>query len=55
MGLTRTLYRAARLSNDGRAIRRSIQTGSVRPVARRARNKMIGRVFGRTFGKLYRL
>lgn len=47
MNLTRLLYRAARLSADGRAVRRSIATGSPRPIVRRAKNRLVGRALGR--------
>lgn len=42
MSLTRTLYRLARLSADGRAIRRGPKA-----TARRVRNKAVGRALGR--------
>ncbi|MGH7611751.1 MAG: hypothetical protein ACREN4_07005 [Candidatus Dormibacteria bacterium] len=41
--LTSDLYRAARLSASGRAVRRSYVTGSAYPIARRAANIAIGR------------
>jgi type IV secretory pathway TrbF-like protein len=44
---TSMLYRAARLSASGRAVRRSVQTGSPYYVARRARNIAIGRTMAR--------
>jgi len=48
MTLTIWLYRLARLSADGRAVKCSIQTGSLKPLARRAKNKAMGRLlFGR--------
>lgn len=50
MSITRTLFQLARLSADARAIRRSIQIGSPAPVARRARNKVAGRLIGRAGG-----
>ena len=43
MKLTDALYRAARFSADVRAVRRSIQTGSPSPIAKRLANKAIGR------------
>ena len=47
MTLTRLLYKAARLSASGRAIRRSIETGSPAPLLRLARNKAKGRALAR--------
>lgn len=47
MSMTNDLYRLARLSADGRAVRRSIETGSLRPVARRAANRVKGRALAR--------
>lgn len=43
MSLTSMLYRAARLSADARAVKRSLETGSPRPLVKRAANKWIGR------------
>lgn len=43
MSITSALYRAARLSADARAVKRSVQTGSPKPIARRLANKLIGR------------
>jgi hypothetical protein len=43
MSITSALYRAARLSADARAVKRSFQTGSPKPIVRRAVNKAIGR------------
>jgi hypothetical protein len=45
--MTSYLYRAARLSATGRAVRRSVETGSMRPVTRRAKNIIIGRTMAR--------
>jgi hypothetical protein len=46
MTLTTALRKAARISADGRAIRRSLETGSVRPLARRAKNRAVGHALG---------
>jgi hypothetical protein len=43
MSITSALYRAARFSADARAVKRSIQAGSPKPIARRLVNKAIGR------------
>lgn len=43
MSLTSILYKAARMSADARAVKRSIQTGSPKPIVRRVVNKAIGR------------
>lgn len=43
MSFTSALYKAARLSADVRAVKRSVQTGSPKPIARRLVNKAIGR------------
>jgi hypothetical protein len=45
---TSDLYRAARLSASGRAIRRSVTTGDPRYALRRARNIAVGRTVART-------
>jgi hypothetical protein len=47
MSFTSALYRAARLSASGRAVRRSIETGNPYFVARRARNIAVGRTLAR--------
>jgi len=47
MSFTSALYRAARLSASGRAVRRSIETGNPYYAARRARNIAVGRALGR--------
>jgi hypothetical protein len=47
MSFTSTLYRAARLSASGRAVRRSIETGNPYYAARRARNIAVGRTLAR--------
>jgi hypothetical protein len=45
-GLVRTLYRLARLLNDVRIL----SSGNPKRIARRARNKVVGRyLFGRFF------
>lgn len=41
--LTSMLFRAARLSATTRAVRRSVTTGSAKPLARRAKNMVVGR------------
>lgn len=43
MSITRSLYRAARLSND----LGTLASGNPRRVARRAKNKAVGRALGR--------
>jgi hypothetical protein len=43
MSITSALYKAARLSADARAVKRSIQTGSPKPIVRRLVNITIGR------------
>lgn len=45
--LTSELYRAARLSASARAVRRSLETGDPKYVARRARNIAVGRTLAR--------
>lgn len=47
MSFTSALYRAARLSASGRAVRRSIETGNPYYVARRSRNLAVGRTLAR--------
>jgi hypothetical protein len=47
VNLTSLLYRAARVSADARAVRRSLETGSPRPVLRRAKNRTLGRALGK--------
>lgn len=43
----RWIYRALKYANDAKAVRRSIQTGSPKPVARRAARRVYGKVTGR--------
>lgn len=43
MNLSRALYAAARLTRDAASIRQSATTGSIKPVVKRAANKLIGR------------
>jgi len=43
MSITSFLYRLARLSADARAVERSVETGSPKPLVRRAANKLWGR------------
>jgi hypothetical protein len=47
MSFTSTLYRAARLSASGRAVRRSVETGNPYYAVRRARNIAVGRTLAR--------
>lgn len=54
MSLTSMLFKAARLSADGRAVRRAIETGSPKPIARRAKNKVAGRLLGAFLGPFWR-
>lgn len=42
-GLTGELFKAARLSADVKALMKSIATGSPKPIAKRAFNKVLGR------------
>jgi len=43
LSITSFLYRLARLSADARAVERSVETGSPKPLVRRAANKLWGR------------
>jgi hypothetical protein len=43
MNITSLLFKLARLSADGRAIRRAAETGSPAPIVNRLLNKAIGR------------
>lgn len=45
--LSQFLYRAARISRDVEAIERTAETGNPAYVARRVRNKLVGRALGR--------
>lgn len=45
--LTSELFRVARLAASGRAVRKSVATGSFKPVARRGKNIIIGRSMAR--------
>ena len=47
MSLTSTLFKLARLSADGRAVRKG-------RIAQRATNKVVGRQAGRILGRLWR-
>jgi len=47
MRLSRLLYRAARTSRDVEAIAKTAETGNPEYVARRARNKLVGRTLAR--------
>ena len=44
---TSLVYKLLRWSRDVNAIVRSIKTGSMKPVTKRAGNKLIGRLFGK--------
>jgi hypothetical protein len=48
--LSRGLYQAARVTRNIRALQRSIQTGSVKPLG----NRMLRIAAGRAFGKAMR-
>jgi hypothetical protein len=48
--LSRILYRAARTERDIEAV----SSGDPAKIARRGRNKLIGRAFARILGRLYR-
>jgi hypothetical protein len=54
VNVTQMLRRAAILSADLRAVRRSMQTGSAKPLIRRGKNKAIGRLLGRATSRLWR-
>jgi hypothetical protein len=43
MSITSFLYRLARLSADARSVERSVATGTLMPIIRRATNKIWGR------------
>jgi len=45
--LTSLMFRAARMSASGRAVRRSVEQGSAKPIERRAKNIAVGRLLGR--------
>jgi hypothetical protein len=47
MSLTSMLFRAARASDDARAVRRTFQTGDPRYVVRRGKNIVVGRELGK--------
>ncbi len=47
MRLSRFLYRAARISRDLEAVEKSAATGNPEYVARRAKNKLVGRALAR--------
>jgi hypothetical protein len=50
-GLRRGLYRGARVLGDVEAVRRSVRTGSVKPLGRRLVRKALWRGFGRAMRK----
>lgn len=52
MTITGWLYAMARAWADGRAVRRSMRAGSLRPIARRARNRLVGRLVWRALWRL---
>jgi hypothetical protein len=45
--ISRALYRAAHVTRNVRAVERSIQTGSVKPLGNRMLRIAAGRVFGK--------
>jgi hypothetical protein len=47
MRLSRIFYRLARTSRDVEPIERSVETGNPAYVARRVKNKLVGRALGR--------
>lgn len=49
--ISRALYRAARVTRNMRALQRSIQTGSVKPLGDRMLRIAAGRVFGKAMRK----
>lgn len=49
--LSNTLYRAARITRDIRAVERSIETGSPAPIARRVVRKALYRGLGKVVRK----
>lgn len=48
--ISRALYRAGRVTRNVRALQRSIQTGSMKPLG----NRMLRIAAGRVFGKVMR-
>jgi hypothetical protein len=50
--LRSALYRTARIMGDVQAVSRAVETGSGRPVARRAKRRLLGRLAGRIIAKL---
>lgn len=46
-----TLYRGARITRNVRALQRSIQTGSVKPLGNRMLRIAAGRLFGKAMRK----
>lgn len=54
MTITRFLRRAASVSADVRAVRRSVQTGSPKPLVRRGKNRLAGRMLGRLMGGFWK-
>ena len=47
------LYRMARLSRDVRAVERSLEKGSIEPIASRVGRKLTGRLMGRLMSALF--
>jgi hypothetical protein len=47
MRLSTLLYRAARVSRNVEAVERTAETGNPKDVARRAKNKLVGRSLAR--------
>lgn len=53
MGIQRSIYRGLKLWNDVKAVRRSAETQSARPVVRRIVRRVYGKATGRLARKLF--